>query len=170
MALRISVFASKDIQRVVIAMRGLSTENASQINKANKAVVLPVWQEIVRSNAATRLESRVLVNTATVAVSRKNVTLKSATKGKALTGGFAPPYLYHLAEFGADPSMVQSYYATSSKGKKYLVKDRHTYRQFRRRKPNGYVVYPAAAEIIPRIASLWVQTTMRTFHELLEKR
>ena len=34
----------------------------------------------------------------------------------------------------------------------------------------GYVVYPAAAEAIPRIASLWVQTAVRTLHELVEGR
>jgi len=151
-------------------MRGLPTELASQINKSTKSVVGPVWAEIVRANVTNRFEARVLSDTATVAVSRKNVTLKAGGKGRALAGGYAPPALYHLAEFGAMRSLTNSYTAVSSKGKRYQVNDRHVYRQFRDRKPKGYVVYPAAAEIIPRIASLWVQTTLRTFHELMDKR
>jgi len=151
-------------------MRGLDTELAGQINKANKAVIQPVWQEAVNANVTDRFQARVLGQTTATAVSRRNVTLKSAGKGKALSGGKTPPDLYHLAEFGSDRELTQSYTATSSKGKRYAVNNRHVYRQFKARKPKGYVVYPAIAAVIPRVASLWVQTTMRTFYELLEKR
>jgi hypothetical protein len=45
----------------------------------------------------------------------------------------------------------------------------HTYRQFGTRVSKGKVVFPAAAQVIPRIAALWIQTVIRTTYEQIEK-
>ncbi|ONI63905.1 hypothetical protein ALI44B_04575 [Leifsonia sp. ALI-44-B] len=167
--MRISVFNSKELQGVILAMKGFERDLAKQIRRVTKSVVDPEWRKAVAERASTRSEARVLGSTARVAVSDQNVTLKSAAVGRALTGGLKPSENFAGVEFGADQNDVTTYQATSKKGKRFKV-TRHTKRQFRPRKKNGYVVMPAAAEIIPRIASLWVQTTIRTFHELIEKR
>jgi hypothetical protein len=154
--MRISVFASKDIQATIAALTGLDRELAKQIRAASKSVIEPVWKREVAERLSSRLESRVLGNTARVAISDQNVTLKSAAIGRSLTGGGKPSELFHNVEFGADRS--------------HVTRGRHTRRQFRPRNRRGYVVYPAAANIIPRIASLWAATTIRTLHELLERK
>lgn len=156
--LRISLFSSKELQSVVLRLKGMDREIASQINKQTRTVAEPVWKEAVGANVTDRLEARVLANTARVSVSRANVTLKSAAIGKTLTGGAKPPELYHAVEFGAN----RDEYVGTDRGK------RRTKRQFKARNAKGYAVYPAAAEVIPRIASLWVQTLVRTFHEAIE--
>ena len=74
----------------------------------------------------------------------------------------------HSTEFGADQTAISSYTARWKKGTSYKVTNRHTRRQFRPRNLKGYVVYPAAARIIPRMASLFVQTAVRTFYEAIE--
>lgn len=170
MALRISVFNSKELQGVIVAMNGMEKELSKQIRRATKTVIQPVWKQAVAENANTRLESRVLAQTARVAVSNQNVTLSSASIGRTFAGGSKPHQLMHSAEFGADRTHTATYRATSRKGKSYTVNKRHTRAQFRPAKRKGYVVYPALADTIPRIASLWVQTTVRTFYELIEKR
>jgi hypothetical protein len=38
---------------------------------------------------------------------------------------------------------------------------RNTHAQFRGPRRKGYVFYPAAQEMIPRLASLWVQTVVK---------
>lgn len=169
MAMRISVFNSKELQGVIVAMKSFDREVAKQIRKATKAVVEKIWQDAVREEASTRLEHRVLVNTARVAVSDQNVTLKSAQIGRKLSGGLLPSQSYAAVEFGADRQTKTTYEATSKKGTRYTV-TRRTRSQLRPRKQAGYVVFPAAARVIPRIASLWVQTTVRTFYELIERR
>ncbi|RPE75198.1 MULTISPECIES: hypothetical protein [unclassified Frondihabitans] len=157
--LRISLHGSKELQAVVLRLKTVDREIATQINKATRAMAEPVWKEAVRASVTNRMETRVLSDTARVSVSRGNVTLKSATIGKSLAGGTKPYEIAHAVEFGAD---------RESSRQTLTSKKRHTKRQFRPRNRKGYVVYPAAAEVIPRIASLWAQTVVRTLHEVIE--
>jgi hypothetical protein len=115
------------------------------------------------------MDTRVLSDTARVQVSNQNVTLRSAGVGRALhKGGPKPADIYAAIEFGADRNTTRGIEATSRKGKKYTY-TRHTTRQLQPVKRQGYAVYPAAADIIPRLAALWAQTLVRTFNETLEK-
>jgi hypothetical protein len=167
--MRISVYSSKELQGAILALRRLNNETNKEIRQQTREKVLPIWQEAVRSNVMTRLETRVLSDTARVAVSNQNVTLQSATLSKKLSGGLRPSESYPAVEFGAiQDQKAKTYTATSRRGKSYSV-TRHTNRQLRPRNNKGYVVYPAAADAIPKIASLWVQTIVRTFYEILER-
>jgi hypothetical protein len=168
-ALRISVWDSKELQATLLAIRGLEPEMAKQLRRVTKAEVLPMWREAVRGQVTNRMETRVLSDTARVAVSNQNVMLQSARVGRSLSGGYKPSELMGPTEFGADRGFTRGHSGTSPKGTQYTVKRRHTQRQFRPRNKKGYVVYQAAAEVIPRIASLWIQTAVRTVHEQLEK-
>jgi len=55
---------------------------------------------------------------------------------------------------------------TTRKGTTYKRRLGTRYRLPRR---GGYVAYPAAGDSIPRFASLWVQTAIRTIHETVER-
>ena len=171
---RISVFESKELQGVILALKGMDKEIAKQIRKQTKDVVLPVWQdsvaETISMGLGTRLESRAFGNTARVAVSNQNITLSVASVGKPLSGGLNPRTQAHVVEFGADRSKTVSYEARSTRGKNYTVNKRRTRAMLRPKNKTGYVFYPTVKTVIPRIAALWIQTTVRTFHEALEKR
>lgn len=166
---RISVFNSKELQGVILLMKGVDREIAKQIRRVTKPMVQAEWGKAIAERTSTRLEARVLADTARVAVSDQNVTLKSAGIGRKLSGGLLPSQSYAAVEFGADRSTRRGYDATNKQGTSYTV-NRRTRMQLRPRKASGYVVFPAAAEVIPRLASLWVQTVVRTFHEQIEKR
>lgn len=171
--MQISIFSSKELQAVLLAMRSLDKELAKELRKRTKDVVGPEWTKAVRENAQTRLEQRVLADTARVAVSNQNVMLKSASVGRKLPGGLLPKETAYAVEFGADrflPGQGRTYQSTSVRGKRFTVNNRNTVGQLRPRKKKGYVVYPAAAEVIPRLASLWVQTVMRGVYEAFESR
>jgi hypothetical protein len=170
MSLRISVWSSKEIQATILALKGMEREIAKQVRAATKAMIQPEWQKAVAEHSNTRLEGRALVQTARASVSDQNVSLQSAAIGRKLSGGYTPSQLAHSAEFGADRSFRRSYEARSSKGKTYTVRNRRTRAQFAERNLKGRVVYPAAAQVIPRLASLWIQTTIRTFYELIERK
>lgn len=163
MPLRISAFESPQIQGTILALQGLDKELAAQIRKATKTVTLSEWQRAVAGNASTDLERRVLVATSRVAVTNTNVSLRAGQLAKKLPGGALTHELTPGVEFGSKPKRIAS---TSARGKGYTRKQGTV---FRPRKRTGYVVYPAAAEIIPRIAALWVATTVRTLHEALDK-
>jgi hypothetical protein len=167
---RISVFESKELQGVILALKGMDKEISKQIRKQTKEVVLPVWKKSVAENISTRLESRAFGNTARIAVSNQNITLSVASVGKPLAGGLNPRTQAHVVEFGADRNKTISYEARSVRGKNFTVRDRRTRAMLRPKNKTGYVFYPTVKDVIPRIASLWIQTTVRAFHEALEKR
>lgn len=166
--MRITVFGSKELQAVILALKTLDRDTRSEIRKHTKTMATTEWGKALSENASTRLEHRVLVATGRVRVSDQNVTLTSATIGRRLEGGLEPKRDAAAVEFGADPGKI-AYEATSRNGRRYTVR-RNTRGQLRPRNKKGYVVYPAAASIIPRIASLWIQTAARTIYDKLEGR
>lgn len=164
--MRITVFGSKELQSVILALRPLDRDTKREIRKHTKTMATPEWEQALNENASTRLEHRVLAQTGRVRVSDQNVMLTSATVGRALSGGLQPKRDAAAVEFGADDERV-TYEATSRTGRRFKV-TRNTRAQLRPRKRTGYVVYQAAADIIPRIASLWIQTAARTIYDKLE--
>lgn len=159
---RISVLVSKELMTLAQATRQMEPEMRKQIRAHTRPVAEPVWKEAVLGNSQTRLEVRALANTSRVAVSDSNVLLKSGGVGKV--GKVPASTIVRGVEFGADPNKV---IRSSRNGKPYT---RRRGRQFKLPRSRGYVVYPAAREVIPRIASLWIQTAIRTMHEVLEQK
>lgn len=168
MALRISVFASKELQQTIAILKGVDKDISKEIRTHIRSITSAEWAEAVRGRTSNAQEVKVLANTARVLVSNQNITLRAGHIGKALSGGAKPSDIARPVEFGAPQNTVNTYTARSRKGKTFTV-TRHTNRQFRGPSRSGYVVYPAASKIIPRIASLFVQTTIRTFFEGFER-
>lgn len=163
--MQISVFESAALQGTVLALKGMDRDLAAQIRKATKDVSQAEWTKDLARHASTTLENKVLVDTARVTVSNQNITLKAGQLKKKLhPGGPARSLLTPSVEWGS--AADRNIKSTSSLGKPYTRKQGST---FRARNRKGYVAHQAAAGIIPRIASLWVQTTVRTFHEAIEK-
>lgn len=166
--LKISANTSREVRATVQGLRRVPRDLAANIRKFTKSELAPEWQRLLADRAGTAGQRRVLVDTARVAVSDQNVTLKSATVGRSLSGGLNPKDSYAGFEFGAN-DVTQTYTATSRRGRSFRV-TRHTRRQLPRRSRTGWVVFPTAAAIIPRFASLWVQTTYRTIYDALERK
>lgn len=163
--MRISVFESKHLQAVVLAMKGMDRDLAAQVRKATKSITQNEWAGDLAKQSTTDLEDKVLVETARVSVTNQNISLRAGQLNKKLRPGGPPrSTLTPSTEWGSDTNRKIT--STSSKGKQYK---RRQGANFRPRNRKGYVTYPAAAKIIPRIASLWVQTTVRAFYEALEK-
>jgi hypothetical protein len=165
--LRISVYSSRELQGLIARLRTVDRETRKAIRQATKGPALSIWQESLSAHASTQLERRVLSVTGRVRVSDQNVTLTAATVGRKLSHGLNPKTDWHAVEFGADREARTKYTATRNGGRSFEV-TRRTKRQFKRPNRKGYVVYPAAADAIPRLAALWVQTAVRTLHELIE--
>lgn len=165
--MRISVFNSDRLQALILALRGFDRTVQGEIRRRTKAIGQPEWQAAVRGESSTRLETRALADTARMRVSNQNVMLQSAGVGRPLSkNGAKPSEIYGGVEFGANPKRTRVT-ATSRRGKSYTY-ERNTTRQFKSSNRKGYAVYPAAANMIPRFAALWVQTAVRTFYETME--
>jgi hypothetical protein len=172
--LHVSALASDEIRAVLLALKQAEPAIRTAINKASKETILPIWKESLARqqsrNEGKQAKARylVMVKTAKVTVGARGVTLTAATSGKALSGGLQPKTQWHALEFGGY-SAVRSVRFTSTLGNTY-TQQRDVAAQLDYRRKKGYVFYPAARVAVPRILSLWVQTSVRTFHEIIEGR
>jgi hypothetical protein len=160
---RISLLVDSPLRDLAFAMREVPSETRKYIGQETKKAALPIWQEEVRGRATTRVQIRTLVDTAKVGVTTRNVFLRSAQTGK-LRSGVAAATLAAAAEFGMNPDRPIK--QRSRRGKVYSRRIGNT---FGYRSRAGKVVFPAAAESIPRFASLWIQTASRALYEADEK-
>lgn len=165
--MRLDVKKSRELLATLYAIRSLDKTIAKMIRQETKRIAAPEWKKALAERADSRLEHRVIVDTAVVSVSNQNVRIKSASKGRPLSGGLAPKTDWPAIEFGADTSRQTTYKRRSPRGRVHDVK-RRTASGLKGRNGNGYVFYPAAREMIPRLARLWVETTVRTIATAFE--
>lgn len=135
---RIDITKSPEWVAMIAAMRVVDKGLSAAIRKYTKAMAEPEWKQAVAKRSNTRLERRVISSTTTVAVSNANVRMTSGAKGRPLSGGLTMSQAAPAVEFGSN-----------------------RYKQFGRRRRMG-PFYRSAEEMIPRLASLWVQTVMKT--------
>ncbi len=172
--LHVSALASREIRGVLLALKQAEPEIRKAINKASKEVITTIWKQQIGEQASLtggktqRARVKVIANTAKVTVGNKGVTLTAATTGKSLSGGLNGKQYWYALEFGASKD-VRTVQFTSTLGKQYRqTRDIAAQLDYRRKK--GYLFYPAARDSVPRILSLWVQTSVRKFHEIIEGR
>lgn len=165
--MRISAHVSPELRAMLTRIRELPAEVRKEVRVQTKSDALPIWQEEVGANVQTRVEGLVLGRTARVAVTDKGVRLQAARIGKPLRGGLDIKTQWHAVEFGGDRGVRRPVETRSRKGTRYTAV-RHTQRQLRTRERSGHVAFPAVAQSIPRLMSLWLQTVARAGHEALE--
>lgn len=171
--LSIDARSSREIQAVLLAMKQTERTLAAVIRAQSKVMILPEWQKAVSSRIRGRVETKVLGASTRVAVSDSNVILRAGVGARRLSGGWnsstpgtGGPSLVKATEFGGNRSYARNVQTTSNKGKRYTAK-RHTQRQLTQFRKQG-PVYDSASNIIPRVASLWIQTTVKALHMALE--
>lgn len=148
----ISIKESATLKVTILAMQAVDKSVQSSVRRETRTVAAPIWrQELGHQSVWGSVgQTRVLVNTARVAVSNNGVTLTAATqKRKVLSGGGTPLGLGKAMEFGS----------RSPHGQRG---------QLPRYKRGGHIVYPALADVAPRLISLWTQIVMKHAHDALE--
>ena len=164
----LSVRGSRELRAAVLAVRTARREVRNDIARATRQTMNPVWRDLVASRARTALDRRVLDTGVRVAAGNPPALVAAGSR-RRLPGGLTPAEDWQPVEFGADPDTVTTYTRRSPSGGTHQVR-RHTTRQLPARRPKGRVVYPAVAQIAPRLASLWVQLIVRKFSDAVEGR
>jgi CRISPR/Cas system endoribonuclease Cas6 (RAMP superfamily) len=165
--MRLDVTQSRELRAVIFALRGIDKTLQKQVRVHTKEIAGPEWRKALAERADTRLEHRVIHDTAVVGVTNQNVRVQSAMKGRPLSGGLNPKVHFYAVEFGAKLKKT-TYYRKSRKGGTHKVTRTVGGFPLKPRRKGGYVFYPAAKEMIPRIGSIWAQTTVHTLALALE--
>jgi hypothetical protein len=147
--LRVSAYSSRELLTVLRGLRELDKETKKQLRGHLRPMVLQAWKDAVTERASTRLQRRVLADTARAKVSDQNISLTSATLSRSLQGGLKPSEGYGPVEFGAGPSIRNA-------------------KAFGGPNRQGNAVYPAMSDVIPRVLAMYVQTYVRAIHDALE--
>jgi hypothetical protein len=172
----IDVRSSEQLQAVILSVRSAPKNVQQNIKHFATADIIPAWQQELNEQGANPLQQVLLVDTGRATVTNTTVNLRSGGINAAVKGGLSTDYLspqgsrsYRAAEFGANQYLtVPAYKSRSRKGRPDVIHNRHTQKQFKPYDKEGYVVYPAARKVIPRVAALWVSTVIRTLHEAFE--
>lgn len=156
---RISLNVDSPLRSMLIAMRTVPADVPKQVAVQTKKAGQPIWEEEIREGADTRLRQRVLVDSARVGVTQRNVFLRSGGVG-TLRSGTPVIALAQAVEFGvgADKKVT----TRSRAGKTYT-------RRMGTAFPRKHLVFtPAVSRSIVRFASLWIQTAVRTLLDRFE--
>lgn len=143
----------------------MDAEVRKQIRTHTRGTAKQVWQDELAQQTTTRLQNRVLVDSARLSVTDQNVTLKSAQVGK-MSSGVPVSRLAGPAEFGSAPSRKVTQSSGRGGNKQYTRRLGGAFGAPRRK---GKVFFPAAHASIARIGALWIQTAARTVAETFEK-
>lgn len=163
----VDVFDSRELQATLLAFKILPKEVNALTRKYTKQLVDEEWQKGLSKRAVTPLQRAVLVRTAVSSVTNTNVQMKSATKGRVGRRKIPASVLAGGAEFGAQIGLYTKYQRRSPNGGTHTV-ERRTMRHFGHYRKGGRVVFPTAHDLSPRIASMYVQTLLRTTAEVFD--
>ncbi len=162
-----SAAADDTLRAVALALKLIPRELRNDINRASRKMGNDTWRPIVDSNARTKTDKLVLAKGARVKPGNPLV-LTAATSKRALSGGLIPNEGGRIFEFGAKSRQAPSDYERKNRRN---AGSHHVRRRTKRGLPQpstGRVVYESAAEIAPRITSLWVQLIVRKIYEAHE--
>lgn len=165
--------SQREIRAAVLAFKSADRDLKREINKATRDTMNPVWRSLVTANTSgtDAMTSRML--TGGVRIAAGNPPIAKAAQSTRKVGkrkDLTPASDYGPWEFGVpNRNAVSVYERRSSRGKVHQVR-RRTMRGLPRRHQEGRVVYPAFAEIAPRMVSLWVQLIVRKYHDAAERK
>lgn len=156
------------LRAAVLAMKRADSGVRRDVAARMRETMNPAWRQAVESRARTNMDARILGKGARIGGGNPP-QLVAASSTRKLSGGIAPNTDWQAYEFGANREKTATYTTHSRKGKAYKV-TRHTARQLPPRTARGRVLYPAAAEILPRVAAYFVQSVVRAFMDAADGR
>lgn len=166
-----SARSSAELEGATLAFKAMGRELRNTIKRESRARMNPTWRELVALQiGGDRRDARTLGKGVRIDPGNP-VQLRAGTTAKAIKGNPIPEHFNHIMEFG-DPnrfSQTSTYDRSGSRTRSHTV-TRHARTGLPKAARAGRVVYQAAADIIPRFVSLWVQIVIRNIHESIEGR
>lgn len=155
------------LRGVVLALKAVDKPVRSEISKETRGTMNPVWRDAVASRARTRMDAATFGKGTRIAAGNPARAVAASSR-RALSGGFTPDRDGRALEFGVDRGKESTYTRKSKHGTHQVT--RHTRRGLPARNRKGRVVFPAFAEVAPRMVSMYVQIVVRNIHKALEER
>ena len=155
--------APAELRAAVLAMKRADADIRRGISERMRGTMGPEWTSEVTQHlrGAGRMEAAMLLPGTRIIAGNPPV-MQAASSRRKVGNGLTPDANAAGFEFGASDAVRK---VKSKTGKTY---DRHVMRHLPPRNRKGYVVYPAAARILPRIAAYWAQSVVKVFMDAAE--
>jgi hypothetical protein len=168
----VTIWDSKEIQAAILGLKIVGKDLRREIIKRSREQILGEWRSTIAENISERggdiYATRLVMKNTTVKVGTQGFSLNAATRTKKQTsGGLVPADDYYLAEFGANPKVVN---VIGRRGGTNYNYKRTVNTGFQRRvgKHNGRYAFKAAGSIINRTIAMYVQTSIQMIYEAFE--
>jgi hypothetical protein len=163
----LSVNDSAELRAAVLAVKAANRTLRSDINRETVRVGNTIWRPAIAANLRTPADAAVLNKGVRVKGGNPPMAIAANSRRKIGKAGPTVAEAWPWFEFGANRNKITTYKRRSPKGNVHNV-TRHTARQLPARAKSGRVVYPAFADVAPRMASLWVQMIVAKYNEAFE--
>lgn len=157
------------LRGVVLAMKSADKDLRNAINREQRAALNPIWRESMaeKLNGLPDVDKIILGRGARVKAGNPSQVI-AGNSTRALSGGLVPNRWAKSWEFGtSDRNKYRTYERRNRRNGGTHTVTRRTRRQLPALARSGHAIWPAAAETIPRLVSLQVQTVVRVINEKL---
>jgi hypothetical protein len=163
----ISVYDSREIQAVILALKVAGKDLRKEIYKRTRDQVLPEWREAIATEIGqgpnASLGARLVLKNTRVKMGQQEINLEAATRGTRTTsGGLIPSTHYFMAEFGANPRIAN---ISGRRGGTTYNYKRKINTWSTGKVKNGRYAFKAAGDMGYRAVALWVASTVQIFTE-----
>jgi hypothetical protein len=150
-----------ELRATVLAMKLMGKTLRSEVNKATREQGNEIFRGLINTRAGTKLDQAVLAKGARVAAGNPPRLIAASSKRAVRGGTLVPDRTGRSFEFGTkDQEAFKTYERKSRNGGTHTV-TRRTRRQLPSFQQSGRVIFPAVADAMPRLVSLWVQLVAR---------
>ena len=159
MSIEVNSGSRDELRAVQRRFRQLPRDLKNDLRKAQRAQIGPIWKDEVDAARASGdvidVQQRTFASGTRVRAGLP-ATLVAGGSNRRMRGGATPSDLARAMEFGTNrKEHFTRYYRRSKNGGQHVV-ERRASRQIRLRRRQGYIVYPAVSQTIPRLIGLWV--------------
>lgn len=160
-----------ELRAATLALKTVDKDLRKAMNQATRDQLNPIWREALAGNVSTPLQTAILVKGARVAAGNPSRLFASASKRPAVKGSALVPDRYGRAwEFGTKDRDRYQTYTRKNRGAGGGTHEvtRRTRRQLPEFRKQGRVVYPAVADTMPRMVSLWASIVIKKVYDAFE--
>lgn len=160
-----------ELKAVALGLKLVDKETKKDMNKSIRDTLNPIWKTLVGIHIGTRADDQAIFGKGARIAAGNPARAMAGTSKKPLSDGLVPAEWARAWEFGSpNPNEYAEYERIHPKSLKSHYVRRRTKKNLPPANRKGRVVYPAWAEIGPRLVSLWVQIIVRNIYNGMEKR
>lgn len=157
--------APAELRAVALALRKATKDVRNDATRRMRATMNPVWRSEVPQHltGSGPLEGKMLTAGTRVHAGNPPTLVAASSSKRVGRGDLTPNDNWQMMEFGSHGTKRSK--MTSRKGKTYF---RRTTTGLPTFKKGGRVLYPALANVLPRIAAFYAQSVIRAYMDALD--